>query len=296
MNGSWLNIPMALLVAVLASPPAAVTDSLEGARELYAAAEYERALTVLEQLRAEGGDARDVSEYRAYCLLALGKAAEADQAIAAVVVADPFYLPSGADVSPRVVAAFHEVRRRMLPDIIQRKYVTAKSSFDAREFGAARDAFDEVLAGLSDSDVVDAVAKPPLSDLRTLANGFRELSAKAAVPPVIPARTESVALSAVPQPPRIYNAEDRRVTPPGTVQQRLPPFLVQGPPPAPGVLEFVIDEKGAVESASMKVPMNVRYDSQLIAATRDWKFTPATVDGLPVKYRKTLQVAVEMPR
>ncbi len=295
MTGSWLNVAMALLVAALASPPATVTDVLKDARELYAAAEYERALAALDQLHPDGGDARDVSEYRAYCLLALGKGAEAEQAIVAVVTADPLYLPSGADVSPRVRAAFHEVRRRMLPAIIQRKYVAAKALFDAREFGAARDGFDMVLTGLSDSDAAESARQPPLSDLRMLAAGFRELSAEAAVPPPIQARTESFALNpvpaAAPPPPRIYGAEDRRVIPPATVQQRLPPFPMVGPA-APGVLELVIDEKGEVESASMRVPMNVRYDPQLIAATRDWKFTPATVDGLPVKYRKMMQVSV----
>jgi tetratricopeptide (TPR) repeat protein len=296
MSGGWLNIAMALLVAALASPPATVADALKHARELYAQAEYERALSVLDSLQADRSEARHVAEYRAYCLLALGKGAEAEEAIAAVVAADPLYRPSGAEVSPRVRNTFHDIRRRMLPDILQRKYVAAKALFDAKDFPGARDGFDEVLTGLADDDVADGVTKPPLADLRTLAAGFRELSAKAAIPPPIPARTESLSLNSVPRPPRVYDALDARVIAPTIVQQSVPPFVMPGFAPTPGVLEVLIDESGAVESASMRVPMNPRYDPQLVEAAREWKFTPATIEGVPVKYRKMMQVAVSSGR
>ena len=50
------------------------------ARELYAAAEYEDALTILNRLRqtpSKPEDVRTIDQYRAFCLLALGRAAEA---------------------------------------------------------------------------------------------------------------------------------------------------------------------------------------------------------------------------
>lgn len=293
MNGTWLNIAMAVVVAALASPPAAATDALKDARDLYAAAEYERALGLLDQLPVDVGSDRIVPEYRAYCLLALGRAAEAEQAIAAVVVAEPMYRPSGADVSPRVQAAFSDVRRRLLPGIIQRQYAAAKAVFDARDFLQARDAFDEVLTALADSDVAGVASQPPLSDLRTLAAGFRELSAEAAVPPPIPARIEAPILTAVTvPPPRTYGVEDAGVTPPTPLLQRLPTFTIRGPMPAPGVLDLLIDERGAVARASMRVPIDPRYDLQLVAAARQWTFTPATLDGAPVKFHKLVQIAV----
>ena len=77
---------------------------------------------MLNDLRpAEAGgasaDRKSIEQYRSLCLLALGRGSEAESAIAAVVTADPAYLPGDAEASPRVRAAFSDVRRRLLPDI-----------------------------------------------------------------------------------------------------------------------------------------------------------------------------------
>src|SRR5206468_10442074 len=144
-----------------------------------------------------------IEQYRAFCLLALGRAADAEQAIEAVVAAEPSFNPSDGDVSPRVRSAFTTVRRRMLPVIIQQKYAQAKAAFDRKEFAAATDGFGQVLAALADQDVAAEVNQPPLSDLRMLVVGFAELSARAAAPPPQPPPVQVAA-----PPPR---SEERRV-------------------------------------------------------------------------------------
>src|SRR5438876_893829 len=136
----WFDVVLALSVAALVSIPIRAADSISAARDLYAAAEYEDALALLNRLQPgnhEPEERRAIEQYRAYCLLALGRSVDAEQAIAAVVMAMPLYKPSGADVSPRVRSAFTEVRRRMLPSIIQQKYAAAKEAFDRKNFLAA---------------------------------------------------------------------------------------------------------------------------------------------------------------
>ena len=294
-----INLALAALVAALISPPliGAAADSLSNARDLYAAAAYEDALRMLERLESgEGGagpEAASVAEVRAYCLLALGRSADASSAIAVVVSADPTYRPSGADASPRVRAAFSEVRRKMLPAIVQKQYGTAKAAFDAKEFAAARDGFAALLNALADPDLADAAAQPPLSDLRTLAGGFRDLAASAAVPPPIAARTQPIAVSAAALDSRIFTADDTRVTPPVVTRQSLPNFVMQGVAPRNGVLELLIDEHGDVEEAVLRAGVTPRYDQQLLSAAREWRYTPATLDGKPVRYRKLVQVTVQ---
>ncbi len=59
-----------------------------------------------------------------------------------------------------------------------------------------------------------------------------------------------------------------------------------------GILDVVIDEQGRVTSASLRVSLHPIYDSQLLAATRDWRYQPATFEGKPVKFRKIIQVTV----
>jgi tetratricopeptide (TPR) repeat protein len=298
-----------LLSAVVLIYPAAVIadDALSAARDLYAAAAYEDALAALDRLRAGGvrvDENRAVDQYRAFCLLALGKSTEAAQAIEAVVAADPSYHPSDSDVSPRVRAAFSDVRRRLLPDLAQQKYVQAKAAFDRKDYRVASDNFGQLLELFADPDLAAAASRPPLTDLRMLTIGFRDLSMQALAPPPAPvpvpapAPPPQVAVAppqAAPPPPdlaRIYASSDATVAPPGVIRQELPPFGGAVFKPMMGIIEVVIDETGRVTSATMRGPMSVAYDRQVLTAASQWKYRPATLDGMPVKYRKFVQIAL----
>jgi hypothetical protein len=58
------------------------------------------------------------------------------------------------------------------------------------------------------------------------------------------------------------------------------------------LLDIVIDESGRVEKAEIRRSVNRLYEVQLIAATRGWRYTPATQAGRPVKYARTLEVTL----
>lgn len=282
--------------ASLAAGSARAEDSLAAARDLYAAAAYEDALSVLNRVRAasqHGEDAPAIDQYRALCLLALGQTADAEQAIEAVVVANPFFQPS-ADVSPRVRSTFTEVRHRMLPEIAQSRYASAKAAYDRKEFAAAASGFSKVLDVLADPDLAAAASQPPLSDIKTLASGFRDLSVTAALPPPLPAVPTPEAIPPKPVVPQIYGPDDANVVAPVVVRQELPSFDYQllVPPPS-GSLELVIDERGQVESATLRRSIYPRYDSRLIDATHSWQYRPATLNGVPVKYRKVMNISVK---
>jgi hypothetical protein len=301
----YLDIALALLVAAVVSIPTRAADSLATARDLYAAAAYEDALALLNTLQLGDHEPEErgaIEQYRAYCLLALGRSADAEQAIAAVVTSAPLYKPSGADASPRVRSAFSEVRRRMLPSIIQQRYAAAKEAFDRKNFVVAAALFTEIVEAMADPDVADMAKQPALADLRVLAVGFRDLSVTAAVPPPVPVRETTAPASdalitrtpaTVIAAPRIYAASDTAVLPPAVIKQTLPPFPAQYPATNRGVLELVIDENGIVESAAMRESVNPRYDPQLVAASKSWQYRPALLNGKPVKYRKMVQVDVK---
>jgi TonB family protein len=287
---------------------AAAQDSLAAARELYASAAYEDALAVLNRLRAPTSrdEGRSIDQYRAFCLLALGRAAEADNAIEAVVTAEPSYHPSDADVSPRVRTAFADVRRRMLPVIIQQKYAQAKGAFDRKEFAAAANGFSQVLGLMTEPDIASAARQPPLSDLRTLAVGFHDLSASAAAPPPVasppppppPAQLQLQPLAAavpaqpaIPAAPRIYDATDPNVVPPIVVRQVVPAFSLRVVPTTQGMVEVIVNELGAVEMATILIPLNRLYDRAVLEAAKDWLYRPATLNGVPVKFRKNIRIS-----
>src|SRR6186713_160593 len=124
-------------------------DLVGPARDLYASARYDEALAVLNDLRpADSGttvaDRKSIEQYRSLCLLALGRGTEAESAIAAVVTADPLFVPGEAEASPRVRAAFSDVRQKLLPEIASLRYAAAKAAYDRKEYASAGEQFREL--------------------------------------------------------------------------------------------------------------------------------------------------------
>ena len=297
-----------LLAATILLLPAGLfaQDSLSAARELYASAAYEDALAVLSRLNAAGlrpDDGRTADQYRALCLLALGKTAEASQAIEAVVAGQPLYRPTEGEVSPRVRAAFSDVRQRVLPGLVQQRYALYKTAFDRKDYQTASAGFNELLALYADPDLAGASGKPPLSDLRVLIGGFYELSLQATAPPAAPepprataALTRTPAAPIVQEPQKLYSTSDDGVVPPVVLRQQLPSYPGQVNRPMVGAVEVVIDENGYVVQATMRASVVPSYDRQVVNAAQNWRYKPATLNGAPVKFRKMVQVAVTPPQ
>ena len=105
-----------LLMGCLFAATAAAQDNLTRARELYESAAYEEALVELGRLKTAdpASSAAAIDRYRALCLMALSRGAEADEVIESIVISDPLYLPAATEAAPRVRAAFSAVRQRPL--------------------------------------------------------------------------------------------------------------------------------------------------------------------------------------
>jgi tetratricopeptide (TPR) repeat protein len=293
-----------LLVAILLfvgfTCVASGQETLAAAKALYTAAAYEDALSMLTRLKSAGtpapGDQQSIDQYRALCLLALGRQEEARQAIEALVTTDPSYRLNDADASPTVRATFEEVRHRVLPSLTQQRYSTAKASYDRKEFSLAAEQFGEVVRMLEMPDV-----DPTLADLKKIAEGFRDLSVAAAAstpesgPTTPPATQPPAAPTPAAAAPHVFEGEEQGLTPAVPIRQEMPrwpalPFRVSGS--TRGVLEVVIDETGAVESAVMRQSLNALYDDVLLRQARTWRYQPAMKDGKPVKYLRRIQIVV----
>jgi len=292
-------IALVLALSLLSADDAA-QDALNAARDLYASAAYEDALAVLNRVPEASRppeEARAISQYRAFCLLALGRNAEAERAIEAVISREPTYRPAN-DLSPRVRNAFVDVRRRMLPQIIQTRYAQAKDAFDRKDFDNAAAGFTQVLEVMNDPDAAAAVNQPGMADLKMLAGGFRDLAVKAAAPPPLPVSVTPVpapppAPATPPPAPKTYTASDTEVVPPLVIKQDLPPFPGQLRVGRMGAIEVLIDETGAVDFAIMRQPITTAYDNLAIAAAKTWRYRPATINGTPVRYKKVVQVTIK---
>jgi hypothetical protein len=295
----------ASMVVALAAPASAQLrdgreNPLSAARDLYASARYDEALAVLNGLQPtnDGGasDRKSIEQYRSLCLLALNRGTEAESAIAAVVMADPLFMPGEAEASPRVRAAFSDVRQRLLPEIAATRYAAAKATYDRKEYAAAEQQFRDLVILLNDPQIGSRSG-----DLRTLAAGFVDLAAAAAAPPPEPKRAEPppapapVPAPVVPKPAHVWTGEEPGVTPPVALRQEVPrvPNTLSTQARERGLLEVLIDEQGRVTGLTMRLSIHPMYDPLLMAAARDWRYKPAMVAGAPVKFRKLIQVAVD---
>jgi len=283
---------------------AADPADLIAARALYASGNYEDALT---RLSALSGDAStgEVDEYRALCLLALGRVADAQRSLDDLVTHEPMFRMSEADISPRLVTMFRDTRRRLLPGAARDLYTKARADYDGQRYPAASAEFKSLLALLADEDL--AAAASTLADLKVLAEGFVALAdgkivaaappapaASAVVTPPAPASAPAASTTSA-DTNRIFTDDDKNVEPPVAIAMPYPSWR----PPTPaanrayrGLIRLVIGTNGHVESATMVTSVNSTYDTLLLAAAKDWTFKPAQFDGANVRYQKQVVVAL----
>jgi TonB family protein len=288
-------IGLGLLVLVLTSASAAAQTQMASVRELYASASYEDALNVLAGVNgSDPATTIEAEQYRALCLLAIGRHSEARAAVRRIVDKDPLYVPAEAEVTPRIATIFSETRRELLPGVARRDFAEAKALFEQKEHQRAADLLERVVRITSDS-ALKAVAG--LEDLQLVADGLLTLArAKAAsdaaqvASPPAPVTAAPPAMAA----PIVYGADDPSVTVPVAVAQEMPPWRSPGSlrngVVLTGLMRLIIDEAGKVEQATILRAIHPTYDTALLRAARTWTFKPALKDGVPVKYAKVIEV------
>jgi TonB family protein len=273
-----------------------MSENFAAAKGLYASGAYEEALSRLSNAPAEASAEAD--QYRALCLLALGRTSEAERSLETLISRAPFFKMSEAEVSPRLVTMFHAVRKRSLPAATKALYTTAKTSFERKDYKTASSQLQDLLSLIADEDLASEATT--FADIKLLAEGFLKLAememAVAAKAEAAPPAAALPTLPPLPAGPAIYSESDKDVKPPVELSQQLPPW---NPPSVPaqlresrGVLRIIIDELGQVESAYIVQSVSASYDSSLLAATKSWKYRPATRNGEPVKFQKIIGVVL----
>ena len=282
--------------------PAGAQTSLGKAKELYASANYDEALSMLNTLgsSSEEGDAAVIAMYRVLCLVAVGRTGEVDTAIDRLVAQHPLYRPSSDELSPRVQKAVSSARVRLLPSMVQKRYEESKTAYDRGDFATSSVGFKWVLSALADPDISYLGAQSPLADIKTLSAGFVDLSEKALVPPPIAMTPAAVTIAPPPATTtrerdlnRVFSAEDSDVVAPVISKQTMPRFPGVLTQPATGVVEIVIDPAGNVESVKLLETVHQIYDGVLLAAAKKWQYQPAQLDGTTVRYVKRIQISLE---
>ena len=169
--------------AVLALATAvAAEESLTAAKDLYASAAYEDALSTLTRLQASTATgapiAAQIDQYRAFCLFALGRTAEAQSVAESLITKDPLLELDEGDASPRIVAMFADVRKRLLPGLTRDQYRAARASLDRKDFASAESQLIRTRRMLEEAQKIGA-SDETMGDLRVLVDGFLDLTRSA---------------------------------------------------------------------------------------------------------------------
>lgn len=290
-------------------------DPLSAAKDLYASAAYEDALSTLSRLDGVTAPdvARQVDEYRAFCLYALGRTREAESIAESIIRKEPLARLDAADASPRLELMFTDVRKRLLPSLIRDRFRVARSALDQKSFAAAEPHLTEARLMIVEAEKI-GVKDDGLADLSVLVDGFLQLirstadqrtspqaTAAAAVATAAPTvAPRPVAPSPAPAPapaaasgPRVYSGADGGVNPPVALEQRMPEMTAEMQKitkalKTSGVLDVVIDETGRVVDATIRQSLNSSFDILIVRNARHWKYRPAMKDGVAVRYLKTL--------
>jgi len=281
-------------------------DLLSTAKDQYAAAAYEDALATLTRVEQASPDvARQVEQYRVFCLFALGRTAEAETSAEAFMRSQP--LARLDDASPRIEAMFLAVRKRLLPSLIRAEYRTARSALDEKNFPKGEPHLIQTRKMLAAAQEAGAWDEG-LADLSVLVDGFIELGRRAApapaeappqpaAPVATPREADSRPRAEAPVAVAIYTTGDEGVVPPVVIDQTLPslPSALRGimrlARPT-GLLDVLVDETGTVQASEIRQSTHPSYDALLLNASRGWKYRPATKDGTPVRFRKRILISV----
>jgi TonB family protein len=309
-----LVIPAWLIVATgFGVAGASAQDPIGAAKDLYASAAYEEALSALTSVTEHSAPdvVHQADQYRAFCLLALGRNAEAESAAESAIRHDPLAELDQQDASPRIEAMFTLVRKRLLPGLIRDAYRTARAATEKGDLAGGVQQLTAVRSMLDQAKHLNAWDEA-LDDINLLVDGFLELSRIPAErgPAVVPLSQQPAAEAPGPGPGtdhpegnasviRSYSILDADVTAPVVVRQEIPVVprslasMMDSGRKKSGTLEITIDEAGAVQHAFMREPVNAMFDAWVIEAARSWQYRPARREGVPVRYVLRIRVSVQ---
>ena len=294
----WCAVVVALCAATVSAQ-----EPLTKAKALYDAAHYEEALTVLAPVHEP-----EAQQYRALCMLALGRAQDASGEVDSLIASAPTFEPSAEDVPPRFVSLVSESKKRLLPSIARKTFAEAREQFKNGDRTEAVKKFDLVVTLASMGAFKDT---SDADDLRTLASGFIELARASA-----PARPASTTAVPAPEPPKVAEATPAAppvstlarakapppsatapqapsdVSQPVAVRQTIPaiPSSISGQGSPTASVKVEIGADGHVVNASMQKSAHPLYDRLVLQAAREWFYTPAMLNGRPVPSEKVVTI------
>ena len=168
---AWASAIMTASV-LLAS---AVDESLVKAKALYESAAFDEALAMLANATSPDG-----YQYRALCLIGLGRVGDAEKELAALVTVSPTFVVLDEGMPPRFLALLAEAKRKIVPALARQLFEQARQNFRDKSYQLALEGFERVTALAGDPSLSEDEG---LRDLAFAASGFGDLARSFVVSP-----------------------------------------------------------------------------------------------------------------
>lgn len=189
---------MAWALAIMTAPillAAEIEESVLKAKALYESAAFDEALAMLANTTSPDG-----YQYRALCQLALGRVADAERELAALVTVSPAFVAPDEDMPPQFVALLANAKRKIVPALVRQLFEQARQNFQNKSYQQAQEGFERVSALASDRALSDAEG---MKDLALAASAFVDIARSSIAsptpaPPVPPSEAAPVVRAASP--------------------------------------------------------------------------------------------------
>ena len=284
------SLGAAVAALIVTASPLLAQDAVQKIKDLYASAAYEETLSAVISL-ADAAPKPEVEQYRAFSLVALGRVAEAERVVEALLKVQPRYRPETAEASPRIHDLFAKVRSRIGPGVVKALYGDGRAALERKDRGAAIALFEEMVAVADDPDVKD---QESVAELRLLGAGFLDLSK------ALPAGASSAPSASAETPPALgpppQAGSPVAITGPVAIRQELPPWprtVSLGTREFVGTVRVMISAAGTVESAEMVASVHPFYDTVLLKAAKAWLYERARRNGVSMPSEKTVTVRIK---
>ncbi len=278
-----LSVIVSLLLPSGLQPAESQDAWYENVLTLYWNGEYEQTIEILSALPLDdlSEDQRlECHKYRAFSYIALGDAEKAQSDLKGLLATDPNYAFDSAMVSPKIVEQLGLARKGLVGELLQQ----GKAAYYANDFDSSIRLMDRILR-LDDENELAleyrqlAVEKADLTT-RLAATGSGESSEDAEPEPEV-------------DPDRIYRMSSE-IAAPALVQNsapRYPEIDARLRREGRVVLLLVVERDGAVSSAKVLRSASKSMDQAAVDAVKKWRYSPATLNGRPV--RVSLVVGVD---
>ncbi len=252
---------------------------------LYWNGDYDQTLQKLDSVSLadlSDGQKLEFHKYRAFSYIALGDNESAQREFSDLLSIDPAHQFDASLVSPKIIEQFDVAKKTLVGSLFDQ----GKTAYFNKDYQTAANLMDRIL-GLDPADDLAKEYRQLAYEQITLTEKLASIEAREPEPEAEPTPVEKEPED------RIYHLADEGITPPvliNRIEPVYPSLDKQMRRQGRVVVLILIGKDGSIEQARVVRSVNQRMDTAALKAIEQWKYSPASLNGKPVKVSHVLAI------